>query len=159
MNFINIFVKFIWISQFQGWFTMVIIHTGSKSWKVLYSPGSCEYHGTFQLNMSYWSLSHKRTKTGKNCRQIRLVQFRLFLIIYLFLQVFVKHHWKLNAFIVQFFPRNQKMHLVLTWPETMIEKYGLDCLAPGNLVRWRRYSGFGVFSITFFLDELEGWNL
>ena len=83
MASIQISVKFIWISQLHKLFESVKVYIGPKPGTVLNSPGSCEYHGTIKLNVSYQSFSKKNTQNEK---------------------IVVKHNGKLNAFIVQFTP-------------------------------------------------------
>ena len=118
MNFIKYFVKFIWTCQLQSLFDGIMISTGSKLWKVLDFPTSLEYFGTFRINMSYQSFSQKLTKTKIFFFQIRPMQFRICLIIYEFLQFFVKHHGKINAFINQFRPGIRKLFFHAVCPPT-----------------------------------------
>ena len=139
MDFIIFFVKFIWITQLQSLLARVIIYTRSIFWRVLNSPGSLEYFGTFQFIRSYHSFIQKTAKTKIWFRQIQLVQFRIFLTIYSFLQVFAKHQVKMYGFIDQFPPWNQKMPLVLSWYQNIIEKYGLECRVLQKFWQWRKY--------------------
>ena len=77
--------------------------------------------------MSYQSISKGKTKTEMFCRQIRIVQFRTFPIIYLFFKSYCKTSWKAKCIYCSVFPMESENAFGF---DQALGKYGIVCQVP-----------------------------